>query len=709
MPPPWVLATAGYFLAFVVVTWPLAARFTHATYGGPGDGWALIWQTRYRFDHGISYFSPTFSKDLGWPVGAGLSSSLLLSNAAVELPNFLLLAIGIPDVVAYNIITLAAALTSSLAMYALLRRVGCRPTVAFWGGLAYMITPWHLVKLGIHPTLASMAALPLLILGIVEWLDRPSFKSGALVVCAAALGTYTHSYYGLGVAAVLAASVPVVFVIAARRGTLKRMATRTAMLAGALLLVPLPLAFALKGQSSSVSPLLDRPLYLLQYAAHLYLLLLPSVDNPVFGGLSRSWITSHSRPLNEGELSLYIGWLTLVLAGAGLILAWRRRALRSVAAVAATTAFAGLLLMLPGLEVVPHLGTIRMPIAYVDDVVKFVSTPARFFAFTLTGVVALAGVGLELIVRPLARRWAVVAVGGACCFSFLELPYFGEGRVFDTQPPRVVDAIRSTVPPGEPIAQYPSMENFYPPMENQLFFMRNQGHPLVNGAPATSSEDAVRVAVEDQRSPQTPAILALIGVRWATYEPYAQAVKQQLIGPATAEQPYAYTPPHGFKVVRHLVDGALVMLVTARPAPAFAATAEGFSREGFSLNARWLMGRTGKLLACATTGGEYTFRFRSGAYGVPHRIRIGNSPVIEIGANREQKVRARVPLRAGWQLLRIRVVDSRPLSPTYVVLPGQPPSEPLTVLVGTIAVDGPRGSADPCRSAPPLSEIPTVG
>ena len=131
----------------------------------------------------------------------------------------MLLAVGLSDVVAYNVITLAAALTSSLAMYALLRRVGCRPSVAFWGGLVYLIAPWHLVKLGIHPTLASMAALPLLMLGIVEWIDRPNLRSGALfVVVAAALATYTHSYYGFAAAAVFVCSTPVVLWIAGRSG-----------------------------------------------------------------------------------------------------------------------------------------------------------------------------------------------------------------------------------------------------------------------------------------------------------------------------------------------------------------------------------------------------------------------------------------------------------------------------------------------------------
>ncbi len=139
--PTWLWAGTGFVLAFLAVTWPLAGRFTHATYGGPGDGWALIWQTRFRFEHGISYFSPSFTTDIAWPVGTEDVSSLLLSNAAIEWPYLLLLALGIGDVVRTTSSCSAAAVTSSLAMYACLRRLDCRPSVAFWGGLAYLLVP----------------------------------------------------------------------------------------------------------------------------------------------------------------------------------------------------------------------------------------------------------------------------------------------------------------------------------------------------------------------------------------------------------------------------------------------------------------------------------------------------------------------------------------------------------------------------------------
>jgi hypothetical protein len=696
------LALTGFFAAYVVVTWPLVTRFWHATYGGPGDGWALIWQTRFRLDHGVSYFSPTFSRLVGWPLGAHFTSSLYLSNAAVELPNLLLLAVGVGDVPAYNLITLAAALTSSLAMYALLRRGGCRASVAFWGGLVYLIAPWHLEKLGIHPTLASMAALPLLLLGIVKWIARPTLKAGALIVGAAALATYTHSYYGVGAGAMLIASLPVVLGFAWKRGTLARTAKPTLALAGVLVLVPVPLALALHLQSSRVSILLDRPLYLTQYAAHPYLWVLPSTDNPVFGGLSRSYITAHGRAPNEGELALYVGWLTLALAAVGLIAAWRAKAPRALTVLAAVTALVGVALSLPALTRFPVIGTVKMPVWYLNEAIKFISTPARFFALTLTGFVVLAALGLESLARRLTPSWGLALVAGACVLSVLELPFLRHHHVIDTRPPPIVRAIEATVPPTEAVAQYPSMQNFYLPVADQLFYQLDHRRPLVNGALGSSPDDAIRLAVEDARRPQTPRILALLGVHWATYDPAGAAEQAQLLG-TPVDEAYHYRPPRGFEIVRRLSDGSLLMRVRAEPAVALASIAEGFTGSG-----RWLERSTGTLVACSTRRGVYSFRFDAGAFGHPRSLKIANGPVVSVPASPNNPIRAFVRLRTGWQYLRIHLVGPGPTRPSDVI-PGDQDTRPLAVTIGPITVRGPRGQAGTCRQAPRPEKIVTVG
>jgi hypothetical protein len=689
-PAPWLWALSGFAIAFWAVTWPLLSRFGHATYGGPGDGWALIWQTRFRLDHGISYFSSTYSTDIAWPVGSHYVNSILLSNAAIELPNLLLLGVGIGDVPAYNLVVLGVALGSSLAMYACLRRLDCRPSVAFWGGLAYLIAPWHLEKLSIHPTLASLAFLPLLVLGIVEWARSPNLRSGALVVAAAALGTYTHSYYGLATGLFLATSLPLVLVAARRRGTLRSTLRRSALLLVPLLLVPLPLGIALQLQDAQLAAQLDRPVYDVAFTAHPYLWLLPSPDNPVLGELSRDYVSSRGLRANEGELALYVGVITLILAAAGLVFAARGRVTRLGAALGAWMALLGVALSVPATVRVPLLGAVKMPVAYLNDVVAFISTPARFFALTLTGAILLAGLGLEGLIRRLDRRLAIPLVAVACLLSALELPFRRDGFVVDTRPTPIVHLIEQTVPSGDPVAQYPSMTRDFKPIADQLFYQLAHGHPLLNGATPATPEDAVRSSVEGKDDPALASKLALLGFHWATYD--ARQAQEAGLAPADAR---GYVPPRGLKVVRRLPDGSAVMRVQARPAAALAGIATGIDRVD-----RWMTSPDATILACASSTGEYVLRFQSGAFAEPRRFTLGNSrPLVVDASGQLNDVRAKVALRAGWNLLRFHLIGSKPVRPSDVI-PGHSDTRPLVMTVGAITVSGPRGPPANCQHGP---------
>jgi hypothetical protein len=684
--PGWILATAGFVAAFVIVTWPLVPRFDHATFGGPGDGWALIWQTRFRFEHGVSYFSPTFSTDVAWPVGTEYVSSLLLSTAAVELPNMLLLLLGIGDVSAYNLIVLFAAVSSSLAMYALLRRLGCRPAVAFWGGLVYLLAPWHLEKLAIHPTLASMAALPLLLLGVLEFARSPGFRSGALIVGAFALATFTHSYYAVGAAATLAASLPFVLVAARRRGILGALFKRLPPVALGLLLVPAPILVAMRLQSGAVESQLDRPLYDTVFAARPYLWLLPSPDNPIFGDAARQYVADRALTPNQGELALYVGFATLALAFVGAVAALRSTVPKLAAALATATALVGVALSIPRIVHLPLVGNATMPVGYVNDLLGFISTPARFFAFTLTGLVVLGGLGLEWIAGQWGRL-ALVPVVAACLLSAIELPFHRDGMVADTTPPELVHVIESEVGKSEAVAQYPSMSRDFLPIANQLFYQVAHRRPLLNGATVGSVEDAVRNSVENRDDPSLASKLALLGFRWATYDS-AQAIFSG-VDPVTARR---YEPPTGLQVVRRLPDGSELMRVTAKPAGSLAAVATGFERvEG------WMTHPRATVLVCATSAGPHVIRFQATGFAEPRRIRFAGRAFFTVDASgRPNPVRVRLRLRRGWQLLPLELLGSKPTRPSDV-LPGSTDTRSLVMTVGSVDVDGPVGDPQACR------------
>ncbi len=301
-----------------------------------------------------------------------------------------------------------------------------------------------------------------------------------------------------------------------RRGILRRAAIATALLVPALMLVPAPLGLALLLQRSDVSTQLDRPVYDVAFTARPHLYLLPSADNPLFGDFSRDFVTERGLRPNEGELALYVGIATLVLALAGFYFAARGQVPRLGVALAAAMALLGLALALPATVELPVLGDVSMPIAYLNDALQFVSTPTRFFALTLTGIVVLAALGLEGLARRVDPKVAISLVAAACLLSALELPFRRDGFVVSTRSPELVRAINDMVPKGAAIAQYPSLARDFLVVANQLFYQLDHRRPVLNGAPSGTLADGVRASVENKADPNLGPKLALLGFDWAT-------------------------------------------------------------------------------------------------------------------------------------------------------------------------------------------------
>ena len=689
-------ALSGFTAVFFAITWPLLPRFTHATYGGPGDGWALIWQTWQRFAVGPTYFSTARYDDIAWPFGTVQATSLLLSNIVSELPNMALLGLGFGNVTAYNVMILIAGVGSSLAMYAVLRRLGLGAPIAFWAGLVYLMAPWQLDRLAIHLPLAILVWLPVLMLGVVEWIRRPSLRSGSLVAGATALATYTHGYYGLAAGLILLGSFPLALLVAGREHRLTTMGRRTAVLAPILALTAVPLAIALVVQRDVVTDRLDRPSYLGDYAASAHLYLLPSADNGIVGGPVRHYLDSRELPRNTGELALYLGAVTLLLAIVGVVSAIRGRSPRLPVAVAGIVALVGVAFSLPGTVDLPVLGATSMPVAYLQGVFGFISTPARFFVLTLSGLIVIAAFGLQALVKRMPAGWRWTPVVLAVVLSMVELPSWGADRVVEADtPPPAVQAIIDEVPRGEPVAQYPSAQQQFRPVADQLYWQTVHGHPLMNGGPPDTLEDDVRATTEDPARLQTPALLALLGIRWATYEP--DSYRFLFSAPALEGR----SVPPGFDVRERLSDGSLLLRVRARPASGMAIRDEGFSIEGAEHGELWLERDRGSLLVCATAPGTHVLRFTAIAFAQPRRLRVGSARTGNISpAGPAGAVSVRVHLRRGWQTIPVVLVGSAPQRPSDLI-PGSEDARTLSVSVGPVDVFGPRGNPKLCRMRPP--------
>lgn len=699
--PRWPLALVAYLAAAVVATWPLAGRLGTHTFGGPGDGWALIWQTWERARSGPAYFRVDRYEDLAAPFGTDTSTAAFLSNALVELPHIALLKLGVGDIAAYNLLTLAALVGSSLAMYLLVRRLGTSAAVAGWAGLAYMWVPWHLEKAAIHLQLSTLVWLPLALLAVVEFARRPGPRTALWLVGASAIGIYTHVYYGLMAALVLVVAAPVVLGFALGTRRLVRCARWMGAVAGGVALAALPLAVALRLQSEEIGLLIDRPLSLTSLAGDTHRYLLPAVGNPLLGDHSLRYLTDNGLPITDGELALYLGWVTIALAVVAVGAALRGRVPRLPLALGLTVVGTGLFFSLPETVEIPLLGTLNAPVHYLVEVVDFLSTPSRFVALTITGLILVAALGLEWLRRGAGGRAAGLAlVLGVTALSGIELIAHTDGRVVDARPGPVTRLIQEGVPAGTAVAQYPSTERSLRPVADQLYGQTQHRRPLVNGASVGTVEDVVRRELERIDRPETVRILRLLGVEWATVEPalYDFAPGQEYPAEAFPEADRA-----GWRTVARGGAGERLLRLTAAPATGFGARADGFYFEFLPLH--WMRGLSANLLVCSDRTGRRTLSFDANAYGGERRLLVGGVERRLESAPEPTPLRVELPLRAGWQWVPLRVVGSRPVRPVDLV-PASGDNRELAVSIGLVDVLGGDGAPVQAPCSGPIPPRP---
>jgi hypothetical protein len=294
-------------------------------------------------------------------------------------------------------------------------------------------------------------------------------------------------------------------------------------------------------------------------------LVVPPTGNLVLGDRLDSFWETRLHGSNPTEATNYVGLLTIALALAWLVVAWRRRRTLSprarIATVGLVAAFvAGLAFAAPS-PILLFGHEVQTPARLLWEIVPAFRVISRWDPLLVAALVPLAALGLQALSRAIAggRRpiWiAGAVVGVAMIVSFLELAIHPAEARFRTAPvPPEYAAIEKT-PPGI-LAEYPlGYADVY------RLWQGTHGRPVVNGAPPDSQADYARLVLLDPAQPGTAQALALLGVTAIAIHPNAHVDAEVLPGdPATSP---------GYKLVGRFADGASVWEVTAPAAPALA-------------------------------------------------------------------------------------------------------------------------------------------
>jgi len=442
----------AYAALALVLTYPVALHprstipIAHQIPGwrpGDGDPWQALWALWLTANALVTTGRVPLSTTLiFYPLGVDIwYASSIVPAVLTVLPL-----IGLAGLVtAYNVMIIGSLALAGYATFLLVRRVTGQTGPAFIGGLVFAFSPYHMAHALEHVfLLASGVLLPLYVLVLIRAFEDGSRFTIVLAALLLALATVANIYYAVFLA------LFTVLLLAARlreRGARRRLWWRFAglLLAGAVFTGPY-VAFVVPRVAMDTEP---RPALadVNQWNADLLAFFTPSPGHPWWGRPLAPVYANFSG--NIFEQTVYLGYVTLILAGVALV--WRREArFWALAGVVFAVLALGPLLHVAGrwaFDVGGMSVTVPLPaiLLYFVPGVSALRVLSRFAAMVMLTMAVLTGLGTAALrdrltsvhPRPLLVRAVSIVFGLAIVVDYLSVPL----PVLSTHVPRVLQAM----------------------------------------------------------------------------------------------------------------------------------------------------------------------------------------------------------------------------------------------------------------------------
>jgi hypothetical protein len=462
---------AGYGLAAIVFTWPLALHPFRllASVQGPGDAylnlWIIGWDLRTLVTHPAAILTgQVFNANIFHPSAGALAFS----------DHFLLQSIGVAPLylathslaLCYNAVFVGSLVAAAWAMHAAVREIVGSEPAAWAAGLAWGFAPYHFGHL-IHIQLQALYFLPLAFLFLHRVVSSGRAVDACLLGVMAAAEAIASVYYGVMGAVALA--VGAIGLLASGSRQWRRLLPLLLLAAGVAAVVVAPVAWQyLKVQRNEGfgRSLADAS----QGSARAGAYLTVAPDNLVYGRTDLLTQRVDDPDHKATEQVLFPGFTLMALAALGL---WhgRRRDARSLVLALALIGVTGFVFSL-GPDGVRPLYALAHRVIFGFQAIR---APARFAVLVLFALAGLAAIGVRELARTRPRlAGAAIALVALECLN-APLPYVDAPRL-DT---RVGEWLRDAPEPGavmyQPIAVDAATTT--PFMVQSLI----HGRPIVNG------------------------------------------------------------------------------------------------------------------------------------------------------------------------------------------------------------------------------------
>lgn len=396
---------AAYVLVTAVMSWPYVnySDFASATYGG--DQRLIIWTLAWN-NHALLTSDALFQSNLFYPAEHSLRyNEHLFGVSLFSLPWAMA---GASPTLAHHLTWWLALLLNGLATFALLQRFVRNSLAAFVGSLAFAYSFYVMLHAHGHLHQVWLWPIPLSLLLLERWFDAPSLRR--LAAWTAVLVLQILSSWYLAVFALVANAIfgGVLIAFAGSREGTKR--TRL----WSFRVIHLVLAAAIV--TACVYPfarhytdITSTATEVSSFSADLEAYLVPP-QNTIVG----RWWLAHvdERPRSIfGEQTLFLGWVTLVLAIVGMAVLLRGRHLDRRVWLFPALALAGLLLSFgPSLPVVGPTSLAPFNWLVALPGLDGVRVAARFAVLATLGMAGMVAIAAAAIVRRGPRGAAIVAL-----------------------------------------------------------------------------------------------------------------------------------------------------------------------------------------------------------------------------------------------------------------------------------------------------------
>lgn len=533
------IATAiiTYLSIVLVFMQPVISNGCNETYlSGPGDQSAFAWLYEASPD------SPPLWGNTTWtnaPYGEDVSEPFNITGLLQYSPIWLVEKV-VGSTCAFNIhASFGYVFTATVMFLFVLWLTNRRNYFAAWlAGFLVAFSPYLQVKTMIHVSYVYSGLLILILwLALLFWIKPRMIFAIGLAVLGAALFYHDPYFIMLGIFVLIAVALGITIFHFLFKG-LERAELWTRL---RYLLFAFPIFIALVSpvlyirisESTHIEAVVgdSRDTDIMTegkaYSARPWEFVLPANTNPLLPDAVKEFQDNHRHGTNYGESTLFLGYVSLLLASIYVVYWFRKGRLKKAVIYRKqqlATLIAGSLTLVGGLMALPpfvQVGvvTLYFPSWLLLSLTTMWRVPARFFVVLQVGLVVLAVLGLIYLVQRykqhLKGRRIYILYGFIVVFSLAEFATFNPfDRTYWTQ--SMIPSVYTEVKDNkdvDTIAEYPMLD---PPRNYSfIFYLSYQAYhqkPMINSAKIGSPTKQYRESMADLYDWQTPGALKRLGV-----------------------------------------------------------------------------------------------------------------------------------------------------------------------------------------------------